>query len=308
MSEMEELKAFLATEGRTVARVHALINLKIALKGHDFSKGLALCTEALELAQSFEEPLLIALAQRHLANVYWRMGDMVKGQAYFAESLAIFQQHNDASGMAHVYCGLGIIHGTMNDAANALDFFEKGIVAAKRNGEELLLAHLYGNIGNVHIKLEDHISALRYFAKALSMYRELDDEGKGGVANMLGSIAGVLVHQGEYDNAIDHMRQALEIDQRIGDERSMPVRFLNLGITYFKAGQLEQALEYLHRSLELAADQHSNSYAFMVHKELSEVYAAMGNPTKAMEHLDIYDSYQVAEQRMTLSTKAKSLI
>jgi len=171
MKSITELEQFLSQEGATKERVEALLQLKVALKGTDFIRAKAVSVEAIELATTLQDPLLKARAQRHLANVLWRMGENLAAQELFAECLETFQEFKDDEGIANVYSGLGIVHGTLKDAANALHFFEKALAHAKLGNDEVLLAHVYGNIGNIHRMLEDYISALRYFAKALAMYR-----------------------------------------------------------------------------------------------------------------------------------------
>lgn len=308
MSEIEDLEKFLATEGHTEKRFDALIQLKVALKGTDFARAKCVCIEAVEIATELQEPLLKVNAQRHLANVLWRMGENVKAQELFAACLITFKELKNDEGLAHVYSGLGIVHGTLKDTANALHFFEKALTHAKLGNDEVLLAHIHGNIGNIHRLLEDYISALRYFAKALAMYRELDEEGKHGVANMLNSIAGVLVYQEEYDNAIKHLEEAQSIDEEIGDRRGIAVWLMNLGITYFKAGQHEKALEQLHRSLEYDGSHNAGTYLYMVHEQLSLVYMAIGDTVKSVEHLELYDSFRVEENRMELNRNARKII
>ncbi len=308
MSGILDLEKFLDTEGLTRGRFDALIRLKIALKGTDFIRSKNICLEAMEIASLLQNPLLEATAQRHLANVHWRMGDNLAAQELFVKCLKAFQELRNDEGIAHAYTGLGIVHGTLKDAANALHFFEKALAHAKLVNDEIMLAHIYGNIGNIHRLLEDYISALRYFAKALAMYRELDEDGKHGVSNMLNSIAGVLVYQKEYDNAIKHLEEALRLDEEIDDKRGRAVWLMNLGITYFKAGNNEKALEYLHRSLEHDSSRNAGAYLYMAHEQLSLVYMAMGDTRKSMEHMELYNNFHVEENRMELNRNARKII
>lgn len=308
METVEELEAILATDCPPIERINALVKLKTRLRGRDFSRSHALCTEAVELASAIDEPLLEAHARRHLGSTLWRMGRSTEAQEELAKSLRIFQEHRCDEGLAHAYCTLGIVHGTLNDVANALDFFEKSLAAAHRWGDEATEAHTVGNIGTVHFKLEDYPTALRFFARSLAISRNLGEEGLPGVSNMLGSIAGVLVIQGEYDKAIEHLEDAISIDRITEDLRGTATRLLNLGITYAKKEEYDTALGYLKQSFDLGRKNHFRALEHMLHEHFAEVYRALGDHGKALEHMEKYNELMIEQQRMEVSRKADSLL
>jgi len=308
MRTIEELEVLLTTEIPPIQRIKTLLEIKNQLRGRDFDRGRALCAEAVQLAIEEQEPLLEADARRHLGTMLWRMGRNTEAQEELAASLKISQERSWHEGITHAYCVLGIVHGSIHDSANALVFFENALKAMAKWDDELMEAHILGNIGQVHFIVGDYPSALKYMAKSLAISRQLGPEGLSGVANMLSAIAGVLVEQGEYENALAHLHEGLRIDQETDDHRGTASKLLNLGITYFKAGEGVKALEYLNRSLELGRKIHYRATEHMVHEHLAEVYKSIGDHEKALEHMRMYHELMVEQQRTEVRRKADSLL
>jgi tetratricopeptide (TPR) repeat protein len=308
MRTIEELEAQLSTEIPPLDRIKVLLELKNQLRGKDFDRGRALSAEAVQLASQEGEPLLEAGARRHLGTMLWRMGRNTEAQDELTKSLRIAQEHSWHEGLAHAYCVLGIVHGSLNDSANALVFFENALQALEHWGDEAMEAHVLGNIGQVHFSLGDYPTALRFMAKSLAISRELGQEGLYGVANMLTAIAGVLVEQGEFDKAIAHLEEGIRIDRETDDQRGTAVKLLNIGITSIKAGNMNQAFDYLNRSLELGKKIHYKATEHMVHEHLAEAYRSIGEHEKALEHMSLYHELMLDKQRAEVRKKADTLL
>jgi tetratricopeptide (TPR) repeat protein len=302
-----ELEVLLLSELDVKARIKALLALNEALGSSDFLRALMVCQEALQLAESADDKVLLAGALRKLGDVQWKSGDNESAQGSYARCLVIYDELGDFDGLSNSYCGLGIVHGTLKDSANALDFFEKGAAAAKRAGNDVMLAHNLGNIGHIYANIEDYITALKYFAKALGIDRELGDEGKQGVSNMLGAIAGVMVFQGEYEGAIEKLEESLKIDEELGNRRGTAVTLMNLGITYRKAGKFAEAISYFNRALAFAEKIHFGSVLPQMHEQIAETYEAIGDREEAMYHIRKYNEFQVVEKRLNIQRKLQEI-
>lgn len=304
---IEEFEARLATLSEDKERVSVLLAMNRQLGSTDFLRSRKICEEAVSLAKHLDEPALQAKAHDDLANVLWKMGDNVEAQKHYHEGIRIFGQLGNYEGLSNAYCGLGIAHGSLDDSANALEYFEKGAAAAEKAGSDVMLAHNIGNQGHVYAGLEDYITALKLFARAMAINRELGEEGLQGVSNMLGAIAGVMVFQGEYDNAIAKLEESMTIDERIGNLRGKVVTLMNLGITHFRSERLPEAITYLNRSLALAEKIHFGAFKPLVHQHLAEVYEAIGDTEEALEHLKLYHDFEKAEKRLQVQRNASNV-
>ncbi|MCF8256877.1 MAG: tetratricopeptide repeat protein [Flavobacteriales bacterium] len=307
-SRISELEALLADEHRPLERVALLLELKDTLLGTDFKRSARLCREALTLAEALGDEPLLANCHCELARALWKTGDLVEAQTHYASSRALYAALGDDNGLAEVYCGLGIVHGSLDDHAHALEFFELGIAASKRAESDVSLAHNLGNMGHVYKGLGDRTTALRYYAKALAIDRELGNEGRQGVSNMLTAIAGVMVFQGEYEGAIVKLEEALVILEEMGNWRGMATTLSNMGITYFKMSDHAKAISLLDRALELAERIHFRVLLPDLHQNLADVYVAMGDEPKALKHLEHRNGYRIEEKRLHVHRNAGRII
>jgi tetratricopeptide (TPR) repeat protein len=74
---------------------------------------------------------------------------------------------------------------------------------------------------------------------------------RGGEVWSLGDVAAALTQMNRYDEAIDHLRQAIALSEELGDTYARAQSLGNLGNVYLQAGRLDKAVEYGRRSLAL---------------------------------------------------------
>ncbi|MEU6354995.1 BTAD domain-containing putative transcriptional regulator [Streptomyces sp. NPDC047072] len=72
-----------------------------------------------------------------------------------------------------------------------------------------------------------------------------------GVAQGLADTAAALRASGRYEEAVDHLREAMTAWRNLGDEDGRAAAVGNLGDVYLQAGMLDKAVEYVRRSLAL---------------------------------------------------------
>jgi tetratricopeptide (TPR) repeat protein len=307
-NSIEELEAILSTEGSTRLRLETLVQLQQLIFTKDFPRSAAVCREIISLADALNDTFIMAEAHNDLGNALWKLGELSESQHHYTIGLELFTELQDDNGLGDAYCGLGIVHGSLVDSANALHFFELAAAAFKRANNLSNYAHNIGNIGHVYFELGDHTTANTYFERAIAISMEQGDKGKQGVANMLGAIAGVLVFQNRFEEGIEKLEQAMVIDREIGSSRGVTVNLMNIGLTYFKAGQHANAIAYLNRSLAYADKTHLGMFTPEIHKNLSEVYYAINDEAEALKHLQFYTDFQKAEKRSEAQRRAKEIL
>ena len=97
---------------------------------------------------------------------------------------------------------------------------------------------------------------------------------------------------GDLRKALDHKHRALNIFERLGDQRSVLVTHLNLGLLYGETKDFERAIRYTERVLELAERRATEpAIAVSSHGNLGLIHLWSGQLDKAIEH------YQLALQR-----------
>ncbi|MGC1121116.1 MAG: tetratricopeptide repeat protein, partial [Candidatus Methanofastidiosia archaeon] len=74
---------------------------------------------------------------------------------------------------------------------------------------------------------------------------------KQGEANQLGNIGLIYSDKGDLDQALNYLKEALEIHRQIGYKQGEASDLGNIGLIYSDKGDLDQALNYLKEALEI---------------------------------------------------------
>ena len=62
----------------------------------------------------------------------------------------------------------------------------------------------------------------------------------------------ILANQGQKDEALNYYRQALAINEQLGDLTGKTTNLTNIGLIFYDQGQLNESLEYLQQALAIA--------------------------------------------------------
>jgi tetratricopeptide (TPR) repeat protein/DNA-binding CsgD family transcriptional regulator len=211
-----------------------------------------------------------AMVQLNQAFLYLHKGP--------TDSLRI--QH--AASMARVFIG-------MEKYERASQILDEVLKAPSFGGTTPGLEQVYGLLGVCAEKQGAYLKALEYQKKSLELYQmEMDTLGESMVQEHIGSIYEDI---GQYDLAYDHFQKAYTYLK--GTSRPETVNLLNnLGDIHRKLGHYSEAKSFTQRALDLAGilgDKHQQESA---HKDLSKIYAAIGDFQKAYKHLNQANHYR----------------
>lgn len=88
--------------------------------------------------------------------------------------------------------------------------------------------------------------------EALSIWRELGEAGKRGLAFTLGRLGDMAAETGDYTHALTYFQEALELYQELQDAPGSGFILLLSGWTLMRTGDLQQAQTYLEKALSLS--------------------------------------------------------
>jgi DNA-binding CsgD family transcriptional regulator/tetratricopeptide (TPR) repeat protein len=121
--------------------------------------------------------------------------------------------------------------------------------------------------------------------EALSIWRELGEAGKRGLAFTLGRLGDMSAEKGDYDKAILFFQESLALYRELTDLSSTSFILLLLGWTLMRTGDLQQAQTYLEEALSLSrssGDRRNLAYSF---SSLGEVAIRRGLYDRAVSLL-----------------------
>jgi CHAT domain-containing protein len=154
-------------------------------------------------------------------------------------------------------------------------------VVGDRHNERVTLSH----IEEVRWALKQYELEQNYRqqSQVITFLEQLTPEIKQ-VGTRLHAIGLVYHHQGEYDQALDSLQQALAINQKIGDREGEGTTLNNIGGVYCSLGQYQQALDYYQQALVINRGINHRAKEGVSLNGIGGVYENLGQYQQALDY------------------------
>lgn len=169
--------------------------------------------QALELAESVNDPHNIANNHNNLGIVYRIMGDYPRSIFHYKEALKRDEIKNDSSGIATVCANLGALFVFMEEPQEAERYFQRAYDIRLAIGETHKSVALYSNIAFIYLESEQFDRALPLFEKALAEYEENDDLANASLMRM--NLGNIYFQQAKFREAESLIKQAMQEADRL---------------------------------------------------------------------------------------------
>jgi tetratricopeptide (TPR) repeat protein/predicted transcriptional regulator len=165
-------------------------------------------------------------------------------------------------------------HRELTRAIDLIDASETSVTAVLRE----VKASSYRKLGFLAFERGDLASATEYYTHGRDSYRTIDDRiGEADCDKGLGSVVSV---QGDYEWAVEYLKQSLATYRAFGASRNKRVLVLNnLGLIAMRRGALDRAADYLDQSIEIGHDSER-------HWSLAQAYGKRGTVARVRNNLD----------------------
>jgi uncharacterized membrane protein/Flp pilus assembly protein TadD len=210
------------------SEIDACINF---LKARDYKKAIEVGKLAV---QKYPEDPRVYFC---LGEAYYRVGELKLAYENMkkAESLT-----NNKEDLMHICNEIGLILLSIGNLDDAILYFMKSLISAKELNNIDIQATILNNIANVYYSKRELDKALSYYEKSLNLKANEKDK-----ASTYNNIANIYSVKGDYQKAIQYLQKAIEIDEKYGNYHGVFIDKLNLGETYRRIKDYENAEKYL---------------------------------------------------------------
>ncbi|MEV8379214.1 tetratricopeptide repeat protein [Kribbella sp. NPDC056861] len=129
-----------------------------------------------------------------------------------------------------------------------LSMYDAVSLAAERCGNTQAAALIERNCGYAASRHGDDALARRHYHSALASFRTHQD--RRNEAAVLNGLGGLDIYSGEPDRAIEHLTQAIRIQDQLG--RRSTAALNNLAVAYFRTGRHDEAMQCYEQSIRLS--------------------------------------------------------
>ena len=260
-----------------------LYNYTLAMENH------VRCNTAIEQGH-INDPIFSLEVYDHLANDYFRLGDLEQAITFYHKALEILEGiKRDSKSFAEKYMEIGERYKSVGKLAMAREYITRSLALYEMRDEQRLVGLTHQHLGKALEKQNDFDGAEKAYREAIAIEKELGDD----VATSLcyTSLAELLLKQGKADEAEKEGQKALASAKASQDVVTQGQALLALAQIrhdakdYAGADTLfAQALELLDTSNahEIAAAAYSR-YANLL-EQRGEVQRSLSAFKKAFEH------------------------
>jgi len=181
------------------------------------------------------------------------------------------------------YVELAMMYSNFNDTLKAKKFFLKGIYLSKNYSDEFLEAYAALNYGIFLSDIEEFDLALENINYSQNYYKKENNIYNNIIIDL--NIAKILAKQDNIDKAISIVDSIYTITEDYGYDALKLSTLEILFYFYYDKPNIEEAIRYADKYIELANFQNQHSRIVKIYSTLSKIYDSKGHYEKAFSYL-----------------------
>jgi class 3 adenylate cyclase/predicted ATPase len=247
-----------------------------------------------------------------LGGIYYRYGDLDRAVEFCQQSINAYEEIEDVVGQARANNNLGSTYSMKGDWDLAREALHKSLDINRRIGEIQGQGAATNNLGNIYLNQGNWEMAAEHFRESNSVWKKI-----GAVlpeAITLSNLAQAYIYQGQIENTRETLDQAQAIFQSVASDDFIPELDRRWAEYFMMAGDSDQALEFIQRSIDLATQQEARlelglslrilGEIQMQRNELEDAEITANQSLEILEELN--SDYEAAKSVVTLAAIAIS--
>lgn len=238
----------------------------------NYQEAIKLIQEAIVIENEFGDPSLLAMLNSRLAAIYYYLGNFPAALEYNLISLKARERINDKTGIFTCLVNIAGVQSTQKDFEKALQTLQKAYALSETMKDSVRMSVCFTNMGNIYLEMDDP-RALRYFQKSLKTAKDNNIQQN---INTLMNMGQIYANRKKYDESQKKLEEALALAQKISLKRAYGEIWIKMGSLDYARKQYDRAMSYTRKALDLAHEFRYLELKKDCHKQLSDIYAAMG--------------------------------
>jgi len=261
-------------------KINALLYISDSLLTSYPDQSLNYAEQALRLSENLEYEKGQLQAMIRIADIYWEKTDLetalnyadrakhlairLKDRREYAEAILIISK---------AYTDLGEYNKSSEMNFEALRIFEQ-------EDDKIGIGKALNRIGYIYFEQENYDKALEYYIQSLDIARETND--LVGISRGLNNVAAVYGNKGEYQSFEVKIREAVEINKKIGRKLWEGINYLNLGSIHREEKNYDTSLFYYSKASSIFTELNNLPKLTAVYISLSMYYSDLSDLEKSL--------------------------
>jgi tetratricopeptide (TPR) repeat protein len=254
------------------------------------------------LAWSLEHEPELTLRQASSLRLFWEVRGFFREGLHWIEEALPYAGDMTPEIRFRALAASGAIAIRLGDLDLAEERKEAALALGREVGDELWIARELSDLGTIAAMREEYDAASEMFEESAALFRKLDVPSRlGTVLSNLGHIAS---QRGDYELAIRYTEEALELES--SHKQNKAISSYNLGSHNLQAGHLEQARDWLERTMALTFELGFKEVMAYALAAFARLCLREGDPARAAYLAGIADR-QLADAGLLLQPSEQSL-
>ncbi len=245
------------------------------------------------LVDKLDDPKLAQANLGELGSAYAYLGEMEKAITCQERALVIARRTRDRVNEGVWLTNLGNRYVNLGQTPRAVPYYEQALVIARDQRDRRAEALNIASLGTCYAYLGQMEKAIEYYDQGRSIARELNDLSMEGFC--LSNLGNIYASLGQATRAIAAHDQALEIARQMGSRVEEARRLGSLADALIIGEHYAEAIENLHRGLQLDDETGSARGKNYKGSSLARAYLLQGDLAQARaaaESARLYDTPQ----------------
>ncbi|WP_206484397.1 tetratricopeptide repeat protein [Thalassotalea sp. G2M2-11] len=222
----------------------------------EFEQAITTISPAVLLANEHPDKTILAKTLKFKGIFHYYQGSYPQALPLYQQSLVIYQALNKPLEQGHLYNNLGLLYSAMGKSFRAIEVYQQAVETYKKYGSEVDIVDIRYNIATLYIRLRRYDLAIELFQEVIIKRLEFGDEK--GVANARSDLGISYKQSGNYADALKNLQLALRYFQEQQDTFKLASTYHNLAEVYNELNQAEQAKVYAQLAINLSERQSFN--------------------------------------------------
>lgn len=263
-------------------RLDIYISLTGALVLQDFDKCIERGNEGIKLAAMMNDSTAIGHLYNIMGDCYYFKGSYDVSTTYLYKAVRILEPRDKALA-AKCFNSLGKLYRKIRELDRSIENYDRAMELFRSLNDSAGVQMIWNESGVPFEYKGDYEEAQRRYKKSLEIARARKDLLGEGYA--LSNIAGVLMLQERYDEAVVYMDQCLAMRIEMRDTFALALTYSDRGNLFIAMGEYERARESIEVSNDLANLLKYPGLLAANYQLLSDLYKKQGKYELALEYV-----------------------
>jgi len=237
--------------------------------------------KALEFASGSQDVSLLGTVLLDLGTTCVALGELAKAREYLSLAITKLDKGGRKDHLALTYNNLGDVLRREGKWDDALEMLYSSLDIALEHTKRLHEGTVRISLGEILCARGQYSGAEEHLAKSLLLV----DTDKWLKSGALRALAGVYFNQGNNDEAIQSLRQAVSLSTSIGDLQGVALAQVSLAEFHFLEGRNDQARECIELAQVRLKDEESLPMSGFVQRITGQLEAVEGRLVEARQHI-----------------------